>query len=190
MTERTERLTLEQTPLTGLQVLQRHPIGDSRGYFERLFCDDVLAAWLGDRAVRQINRTRTVAAGTVRGLHFQYAPWAEAKLVSCLQGEVFDVAVDLRRHSPTFLQWHGEVLSGDNHRSLLIPEGFAHGFQTLVGDCELLYVHTAPHAPGAEGGVHPSDPRLRIAWPLPVAGLSPRDAGHQRLTDAFTGLTP
>lgn len=186
----TERLTIELTALTGLQVLQRHPIGDRRGYFERLFCGDELAAWLGDRAVRQINRTTTDAAGTVRGLHFQHIPCAEAKLVSCLQGEVFDVAVDLRRHSPTFLQWHGEVLSGDNHRSLLIPEGFAHGFQTLVGGCELLYVHTAPHTPAAEGGVHPGDPRLGIAWPLPVSGLSPRDAGQPWLTEAFTGLTP
>lgn len=184
----TARLSIEPTRLSGLQVVQHHPIGDSRGQFERLFCDEELSEWLDGRPIRQVSRSRTAAAGTVRGMHFQYAPHAEAKLVICLHGEVFDVAVDLRRESPTFLQWHAEVLSGENRRSLLIPEGFAHGFQTLVDGCELLYMNTAQYVPSAEGGLHPEDTRLGIAWPRPVAGLSIRDASHPKLTDAFTGF--
>ena len=103
----------------------------------------------------------------MRGLHFQYPPHAETKLVSCLRGEVFDVAVDLRRDSPTFLRWHAEILSSDNHRTLLIPEGFAHGFQTLTEDCELLYLHTAAWQPGAEGGRTRRTPGSTFAGPRP-----------------------
>ena len=126
--------------------------------------------------------------GTVRGMHYQTPPHAEAKLVSCLRGEVFDVAVDLRRGSPTFLRWHAERLSPGNHKTLLIPEGCAHGFQALAPDCELLYVHTAPYAPNAEGGVHPRDPRLAISWPEPIAILSRRDEAHPPIADGYTGI--
>lgn len=182
------RLMLALTPLAGLLVLQREPLADARGTFERLFCDDELGEWLGGRQVRQINHTTTGVASTVRGLHYQSVPNAEAKVVTCLRGRVFDVAVDLRADSPTFLQWHGVVLSEDNYRSLLIPEGFAHGFQALVDDCHLLYLHTASHAPGSEGGLHPEDPRVGVRWPLTVGGLSPRDAGRPWLSPSFTGL--
>ncbi len=109
--------------------------------------------------------------------------------MSCLRGRVFDVAVDLRRSSPTFLNWHAEILSADNHRTLFIPEGFAHGFQALEDDCEMLYFHTAAHMREAEGGVHPLDPRLAIAWPLPPCGLSPRDGGFPMLDDRFSGVS-
>jgi len=98
--------------------------------------------------------------------------------------------VDLRDNSPTFLRWHAEVLSADNHKTLVIPEGFAHGFQTLTDDCEMLYFHTATYQPGAEGGLNAQDPRLAIQWPLPVAGLSLRDAAHPLLDDEFTGVAP
>jgi dTDP-4-dehydrorhamnose 3,5-epimerase len=182
------QLSTIPTPLAGLLVLERHPIGDSRGSFERVFCDQELAGWLDGGTIRQASRSRTARPGTVRGLHFQYAPHAESKIVICLHGSVFDVAVDLRRNSPTFLQWHGETLSDENHRGLLIPTGFAHGFQTLAADCELLYFMDTPYVPGAEGGLHPEDPRLAIAWPLPIAELSARDAGHPRLTPAFAGF--
>jgi dTDP-4-dehydrorhamnose 3,5-epimerase len=185
----TRRLTLEPTALAGVHVLQRHPIGDARGYLERLFCDNELAAWLEGGGIRQVNHTLTTTAGTVRGMHFQRPPYAEAKLVTCLRGEVFDVAVDLRRGSPTFLRWHAEVLSAGNHRSLLLPRGVAHGFQALAADCELLYFHTAPYVAEAEGGVHPAEPRVAIAWPLPVAGLSPRDGSHPPLGEDFQGLS-
>ena len=144
-----ERFDILRTKLPGLELIQRRPIEDGRGFLERLFCADELGPLLAGKAIVQINRTSTSRRGTVRGLHFQYPPYAETKLISCLQGEVFDVAVDLRRGSPTFLSWHGEILSAANHRTLLIPEGFAHGFQTATDDCELLYLHTAPYRPAS-----------------------------------------
>jgi len=185
MTTRFENLP---TPIAELRVLQRKPLGDSRGYLERMFCADELDGLLAGKAIVQINHTLTVSRGTVRGMHFQQLPHAETKFVSCLRGEVFDVAVDLRRDSPTYLHWHAEILSAANHRTLLIPEGFAHGFQTLTDDCEILYFHTAAHHAEAEGGLNPEDPRLAIAWPLPVDGLSPRDAGHPMLNANFAGI--
>ncbi len=184
------RFDILDTPLSGLRVLQRKPIGDSRGYLERLFCREELQTLAPDKPIAQINHTLTASRGTVRGLHFQRPPHAETKFVSCLRGEVFDVAVDLRHNSPTFLRWHAELLSADNHKTLVIPEGFAHGFQTLTDNCEMLYFHTIAYQPGAEGGLNPRDPQLAIQWPLPVAGLSPRDAAHPLLDDAFTGVAP
>jgi dTDP-4-dehydrorhamnose 3,5-epimerase len=121
-------------------------------------------------------------------MHFQHPPHAETKFVSCLRGEVFDVAVDLRRGSTTLLLWHGEILSATNHRTLMIPEGFAHGFQTLTEDCEMLYFHTTAYQGDAEGGLNARDPRLGIQWPLPIAGESVRDATHPLVSEDFRGL--
>jgi dTDP-4-dehydrorhamnose 3,5-epimerase len=184
MSSRFEILT---TTLAGLRLVVRKPLGDSRGYFERMFCAHELEEVFGQRHVVQMNHTLTQHTGTVRGMHFQYPPHAEMKLVSCLRGKVFDVAVDLRRGSPTFLHWHAEVLSADNHKTLAIPEGFAHGFQTLTDDCEMLYLHTAAYLPGAEAGLNPQDARLAIQWPLPIAEMSPRDASHALIDDKFQG---
>ena len=182
------RFDILDTPLSGLRILQRKPIGDSRGYLERLFCAEELQALAPDKPIAQINRTLTASRGTVRGLHFQRPPHAEIKFVSCLRGEVFDVAVDLRYNSPTFLRWHAELLSADNHKTLVIPEGFAHGFQTLTSDCEMLYFHTAAYQSGAEGGLNSQDPKLAIKWPLSVAVLSERDGSHPMLTNEFMGF--
>ena len=182
------RFYVQSTPLSGLNVLVRKLLGDSRGYLERMFCEDELQDVFGARRLVQINHTLTQAQGTVRGMHFQYAPHAEMKFVSCLRGSVFDVAVDLRKGSPTFLQWHAELLSADNHKTLAIPEGFAHGFQTLTDDCEMLYLHTAAYAPSAEAGLNPKDGKLAIAWPLPIAEISPRDAAHALIADDFVGV--
>ena len=184
------RFEILDTPLAGLRVLKRKPVGDSRGYLERLFCAEELQMLAPDRHIVQINHTYTTSRGTVRGLHFQHPPHAEIKFVSCLRGEVFDVAVDLRYNSSTFLLWHAELLSADNHKTLVIPEGFAHGFQTLTDDCEILYFHTAAYQPDTEGGLNVQDPRLAIPWPLPVARLSPRDAAHPLLDEDFTGVAP
>ncbi len=182
------RFDVQSAPLSGLNVLVRKPLGDSRGYLERMFCVDELQDVFGARRIVQINHTLTQTRGTVRGMHFQHAPHAEMKFVSCLRGSVFDVAVDLRKGSPTFLQWHAELLSADNHKTLAIPEGFAHGFQTLTDDCEMLYLHTAAYAPGAEAGLSPKDAKLAIAWPLPIAEISPRDAAHALIADDFVGV--
>jgi dTDP-4-dehydrorhamnose 3,5-epimerase len=184
------RFDILSTSIPGLRVLQRKPIGDSRGYLERLFCMDELQALVLGKRIEQINYTLTTSRGTVRGMHFQYPPHAERKFVHCLRGEVFDVAVDLRRDSPTFLRWHAEVLSAVNHQTFVIPEGFAHGLQTLTDNCEMLYFHTVPYRQEAEGGLHPQDPRLAIEWPLPVVGLSARDAAHPWLDTDFAGVMP
>jgi dTDP-4-dehydrorhamnose 3,5-epimerase len=182
------RLQIASTPLGGLLAVQRQPRVDERGAFARIFCQDELATAGWTRPIAQINHTVTLARGTVRGLHYQRAPHAEMKLVSCLRGEVWDVAVDLRAGSPTFLRWHAERLSADNGRALLIPEGFAHGFQALSDQVELLYCHSAPYVALAEAGVHPHDARLAIAWPLTIVGLSARDAGHAPLDPDFEGV--
>lgn len=182
------RFDLFATAIAGLQVLQRKPIGDTRGYLERLFCAEELQSLIPGKHIAQINHTLTVVCGTVRGMHFQYLPHAETKFVSCVRGEVFDVAVDLRHNSPTFLHWHAERLSAENHKTLVIPEGFAHGFQALTGDCEMLYVHTAAYRASAEGGLNAQDPRLAIQWPLPIFGLSRRDAAHPFLSNDFPGV--
>lgn len=186
----TTRFEILSTDIGDLQVLQRKLVGDSRGYLERMFCAEELNGVLSGRQIVQVNHTLTAKRGTVRGLHYQHPPYAETKFVSCLRGEVFDVAVDLRNNSPTLLHWHAEVLSADNHKTFVIPAGFAHGFQALTDDCEMLYFHTAAYRPGAEGGLNAQDPRLAIQWPLPVAGLSPRDAEHPLLGDDFTGVAP
>lgn len=182
------RLVLSPLPLQGLFRVQRQPRADERGFFAPIFCAQELAAAGWSAPIVQINHSHTARRGTLRGMHYQHPPHAEMKLVSCLRGEAFDVAVDLRRGSPTFLQWHAERLSAGNGCALLIPAGFAHGFQALADDTELLYCHSAAHAPQAEAGLHPLDPRLSIGWPLPALGLSPRDAAQVPIADDFEGV--
>lgn len=176
------------TPIEGVFVVERQRIGDSRGFLSRLFCAEDLAEAGFKLPVAQINQTLTETAGTLRGLHFQHPPAAEDKLVSCIRGAVFDVAVDLRAGSPTFLHWHGVELSAENNCALMIPQGCAHGFQALVDSTELLYLHSRPYTPAAEGGLNPLDPRLAIDWPLPVTTMSPRDAGHPLVDAKFVGV--
>ena len=176
------------TPLTGLMLVQRKAIEDHRGFLSRFYCAEEFRAAGIDKPVAQINHTLTRQRGAVRGLHFQHPPHAETKVVSCLKGEILDVAVDLRRDSPTFLHWHGEILSAANRKSLLIPEGYAHGFQTLTEDCELIYLHTSPYHPESEGALNVADPRLNIAWFLPVNDLSERDRNHPFINQNFQGI--
>jgi dTDP-4-dehydrorhamnose 3,5-epimerase len=182
------RFLIHKTPLPGLMEIQRKRIGDARGFLERLFCADELAeaGWKGP--VVQINRTLTTRKGTVRGMHFQHPPHAETKLVMCLRGRVFDVAVDIRQGSPTFLKWHGAVLHPENGAGMLIPAGFAHGFQTLSDDVEMLYCHSAAFAPNAEGGLNPRDRRVGVAWPMEITELSDRDKAHPHLDNTFKGV--
>ncbi|QPK64927.1 dTDP-4-dehydrorhamnose 3,5-epimerase family protein [Methylomonas sp. LL1] len=176
------------TSLSGLFVVETTPVTDHRGAFARLFCEWELAPILGGRHIAQINYSRTSAVGAVRGLHFQHPPHAEMKLVRCLRGRVWDVALDLRAGSPTFLRWHAEELSSNNRRMLVIPEGCAHGFQVLEADSELLYLHTEFYTPAAESGVLHDDPRLAIRWPLPVTDLSERDLRHAAIPADFLGI--
>ncbi len=182
------RFDFIHTPINNLTLVQRKAIKDHRGFFSRFFCAEEFREAGLTKPIAQINQSFTVQTGTVRGLHFQYPPYAESKIVSCVQGEIFDVAVDLRSGSPTFLQWHGEILSAANQRSLIIPEGFAHAFQSLSEGCELIYLSTAPYSQTAEDALNVTDAKLAIAWPLPISDLSERDARHPFLTDDFTGI--
>jgi len=121
-------------------------------------------------------------------MHFQHAPHAETKMVRCIKGRVWDVAVDLRRNSPTFLQWHAVELSAENDLMMVIPEGCAHGFQVLEAESELLYLHTACYTPTCEGGVCYDDPLIDIHWPLAVTDISDRDQLHPLLDEHYSGV--
>jgi dTDP-4-dehydrorhamnose 3,5-epimerase len=182
------RFAITETSLDGVKVIERRNIGDSRGFFSRVFCAEDLAeaGWI--KPIAQINLNCTARSGSVRGLHFQLPPHAEMKLVNCVRGRIWDIAVDLRAGSPTFLKWHAEELSAENRRALLIPEGFAHGFQTLTDDCEVLYMSSHPYAPNGEGGVRPDDPAIAVEWPLPFAEISERDRNHPLLDADFAGI--
>ncbi|HSW70957.1 MAG TPA: dTDP-4-dehydrorhamnose 3,5-epimerase family protein [Gammaproteobacteria bacterium] len=184
-----DRLHIQDLPLAGLKQIIRRAISDQRGSFQRLYCQQILEQHSILEPIAQINLTHTRKKGSIRGMHYQNPPYGETKVVSCLRGKVLDVAIDLRQGSPTFLKWHAEILSPDLNNSLLIPKGFAHGFQTLTEDCELLYFHTAAYHPQAEAGLSPFDPRLNLDWPLSVTELSDRDRNHPLLTDNFQGVS-
>ncbi len=175
--------------LPGLTLVERARVDDQRGFFSRLFCAEELKAAGFDAKIVQINHTFTRRRGAVRGLHYQESPHCEIKYVSVLRGEIIDVAVDLRPDSPTFLRWHAEVLSAKNACSLVIPRGFAHGFQALVDDCEMLYLHSAPYVAEAERALNVNDPALKIRWPLEITDISARDASHAFIAGEFAGVT-
>lgn len=181
-------LKVHALPLAGLALVETAPVQDERGRFTRLFCETELSGLRAHLHWTQINHSRTLQRGAVRGMHFQRPPAAEAKLIRCLRGRVFDVAVDLRTGSPTFLRWHGVELSEDGPMEFFIPEGFAHGFQVLSEGAELLYLHTAAWDPRHEGRLRHDDPRLGIAWPLPVTQISDKDGQAPLLGPEFTGV--
>jgi len=175
-------------PIAGSGIVETDWHADTRGGFARFFCDNELSSVLAGRKIVQINQSRTVAKGAIRGLHFQYAPHAEMKFVRCLGGRAFDVLVDLRRDSDTYLKWHGEILTPENARMMIVPEGCAHGFQALEPNTELLYLHTAAYSPELEGGVMFDDPAVGIEWPLEAVDLSDRDLNHPRMDEGFSGI--
>jgi len=181
-------MKLVATPIEGVMVTESTRVSDHRGGFVRLFCEQELAEVLGERHIVQINHSRTTQAGAVRGMHYQHTPQAEMKMVRCLKGRVLDVAVDLRKDSPSFLRWHAVELSEENALMMVIPEGCAHGFQVLEPESELLYLHTALYTPACEGGVRFDDPQLDIIWPLDVTDLSERDKAHPLLNENFCGV--
>jgi dTDP-4-dehydrorhamnose 3,5-epimerase len=176
------------TPLDGAYVVDLKPFQDNRGWFARYYCKEEFSVIGHTAEWVQMNHSFTADHGSLRGMHYQIPPFREIKLVRCIAGAVYDVAIDLRRDSPTFLQWFGVELSAMNRKMLYIPEGFAHGFQTLSDNCELLYHHSAYYTPSAEAGLRFDDPLTGIRWPLPPAGLSERDKTHPLLTQAFKGI--
>jgi dTDP-4-dehydrorhamnose 3,5-epimerase len=176
------------TPISGVWTAESEPHNDERGQFTRFFCSSTLAPILGPRKIAQVNFSRTLAVGTVRGLHYQNPPHAEMKFVRCVRGKIWDVAVDVRAGSASFLNWHAEELSPSNNKMMIISEGFAHGFQSLEADCEVLYLHTTTYVQTAEAGMRPTDPLLSVMWPLPLVNVSPRDKNRPLITQSFAGI--
>jgi dTDP-4-dehydrorhamnose 3,5-epimerase len=164
------------TAIPGVTIVDAEPHEDERGGFARLYCPVEFAAAGLAFAARQVSLSRNPAPGTLRGLHFQDPPHAEAKLVRVTRGRVFDVAVDLRPDSPAFRRWTGVELDADGMHALFVPPGCAHGFLTLEPDTDVLYQIDRDHVPGLGRGVRWNDPALAIAWPAEPALISERDA--------------
>jgi dTDP-4-dehydrorhamnose 3,5-epimerase len=181
------RFEFFELPLLGLTLVQRKEFRDQRGTLSRMFCREELALAGWTKPIAQVNWVSNNRSGTVRGMHYQAAPHADAKLVACLRGTIFDVVVDVRRGSRTFLRHEMVELSAANGRALLVPEGFAHGYQCMTDNVEMLYLHSAPHVQSADRGLNPTDPRLAIAWPAPVGEISDRDRAQILLDTSFEG---
>ncbi len=182
-------MKLQTTPIEGLYVLETNKFSDERGSFMRLYCADTIKNETGiEFNIKQINYSYSAKKGTVRGLHFQNASAPEAKIVRCIKGIILDVAIDLRTGSPTFLKYFSVELSEENNKALILPAGFAHGFQALTDDCTMIYLHNANYAKEHEGGIPYNDKTINIDWPLPAINLSDRDLSFKNITKEFTGI--
>ena len=177
-----------ETTLHASFVIDIMPSEDERGWFARTFCKSEFKKIGFDADWSQLNHSFTKQKGTIRGMHFQNPPFSEIKLVRCIVGSVYDVIIDLRKKSPTFLRWYGTELSAQNKKMIYIPQGFAHGFQTLEDNCELIYHHSLAYEPNVEGGIKYDDPKIEIIWPLGLTNISVRDKKHDFLTDNFKGI--
>ena len=169
-------------------VIEPVPFKDHRGHFSRVFCENEFKEINHSKRIVQINHSGTVKKGALRGMHFQYPPNAEVKIVKCISGYILDVAIDLRKDSPTFLKWHGEVLSAENMKMLYVPEGFAHGFQALEDNIEIIYFVTEFYSPKSEGGVRYNDPKINVKWPLEVSDLSNKDNSWPLIDNNFKAI--
>ena len=169
-------------------MVDLHPVADSGDGSRGRIAKTNLHAIGHTKEWLQLNHSFTNSRGTIRGMHYQLPPHREIKMVRCIAGAVLDVAIDLREGSETFLHWTSVELTADNQQMIYIPEGFAHGFQALTDNCELLYHHSAFYTPGSEGGIRYDDPVINIQWPLPVTDISDRDSSHPLLNDSFKGI--
>lgn len=177
-----------ETKLKGAFIIAPDLIEDERGFFARTFCRREFEAHGLNPSVVQTNISFNKTKGTLRGMHYQAAPHAEVKLVRCTAGAIYDVIIDLRPESPTFKQWFGAELSAENHKSLYIPEGFAHGFQTSTDNTEVIYHHSAFYNPDWARGLRFDDPALGIIWPLPVSMVCSRDQNYDLIDTSFKGV--
>ena len=181
-------MKFNSTGLKGSYVIDVFPIEDERGWFVRTFCKDEFREIGHTKEWLQMNHSFTNEAGSIRGMHFQKPPFSEIKLIRCIAGKVFDVIIDLRKNSDTFLKWFGTELSAKNKKMIYIPEGFAHGFQTLTDNCELIYHHSQFYKPGFEGGIKYDDSMINIEWPCKITNISKRDEEHNYLDQNFEGI--
>lgn len=177
-----------QTPLTGVYIIKLEPIFDDRGAFSRIFCKEEFKKINYTKEIVQINYSANHKKGTIRGLHYQVNPGSEIKIIRCVRGRVFDVIVDIREGSPGFLKSFALELTGENWKMIYVPEGFAHGFQTLEDNCELLYQHTNYYKKEHERGLRFDDPMLGIEWPLEVTVISEKDSKYELLNENFNGI--
>ena len=182
-------MIFKETKLKGSYEIDLNYFNDDRGWFARTYCKKDFSQIKHNEDWVQINHSFTKKKGSIRGLHFQINPHTETKLVRCISGKIFDVIVDIRQNSPTFLNWFGVELSQINKKMLYIPHGFAHGFQTLTDDVELIYHHSSYYVPGSEGGFRYNDPKLDIEWRLDVTNISERDINHNLITKNYNGLS-
>lgn len=174
-------------PFGAVTVFKNNSYEDARGTFTKIY-ENMSMQGLWGRRIEQINFSHSRKKGTVRGLHFQRPPFVETKMVSCVSGSVWDVVVDVRGGSETFLQWHSEILSDENKKSIVIPEGFAHGFQALTDDVKLIYLHDKQYSSVSEDGLNPLDPKLKLPWPMEISVISGRDAGFALIDNSFSGV--
>jgi dTDP-4-dehydrorhamnose 3,5-epimerase len=174
--------------LKGAFTIDVEPFQDNRGFFTRTFCEKEFAAHNLVQHFVQANHSGTQGTGVIRGMHFQHAPYCEVKLVKCVQGSIFDVIIDVRAGSPTYLQWFGAELSAENKRMMYVPGGFAHGFQTLSEYSEITYMVSEFYNKESEGGVKYDDPVVNIKWPLPVSLVSDKDMKIPPVSESFTGV--
>ncbi len=181
-------MKFHQTFLKGAYVIEPEPFEDHRGKFSRIFCQEEMKKIGHYKQIVQINHSMTKQKGAIRGMHFQKPPKAEIKIVKCIQGSVFDVIVDLRYGSPTKLQWYGEILSTENMKMMYVPEGFAHGFQSLEENSEIMYFVTESYSSEDEGGVRYNDHLIKISWTLEVAEVSKKDGEIPLLSPRFEGI--
>lgn len=177
-----------ETILKDCYVIDIKPFEDERGWFARTYCEEAFATINHNKKWVQLNHSFTKQKGSIRGMHYQPPPFEEIKLVRCIAGAVLDVVVDLRKTSPTFLKWTSIELSATNKKMIYIPEGFAHGFQTLEDNSELIYHHSQFYKPGAEAGLLFNDPILNINWPLEVSNISEKDTKHPQINSTFKGI--
>jgi dTDP-4-dehydrorhamnose 3,5-epimerase len=174
-----------ETPIMGLYLIQLNKIQDERGFFARTFCKEQFSKIGFNKEFVQFNHSFNKIKGTIRGMHFQQQPFSETKLIRCVEGCVYDVAVDLRKDSASYMQSFGVELSSDNMICILIPEGFAHGFQTLQDNTALIYHHTNYYKPNTEGGIRFDDKILNIQWKLPPINISSKDLSYPLINENF-----
>lgn len=182
-------MTFRETPVKGAYIIELNPYNDERGLFVRTFCKNEFKTIGHDAEFVQFNHSITLKKGTIRGMHYQIPPFSEIKLIRCVRGSVFDVIIDIRKDSPTYLKSFAMELSEYNMLSLYIPKGMAHGFQTLENNSQLIYHHTAFYTPGYEAGIRYDDPLTGIQWPLPVSVITDKDKNHPLLNNTFKGIT-
>jgi dTDP-4-dehydrorhamnose 3,5-epimerase len=176
------------TPLKGAFTIDVTPFQDNRGFFTRTFCEKEFAAHDLVQHFVQANHSGTHGKGVIRGMHFQHSPFCEVKLVKCVQGGIFDVIVDVRKGSPTFLQWFGAELTAENKKMMYVPAGFAHGFQSLTDYSEITYMVSDFYNKESEGGIKYDDASVNIQWPLPVSLVSDKDLAIPLVNSNFNGV--